>query len=39
MAHLFGIATALLLIGGGAWANVYVGSLSQDKGSWLSHSN
>jgi hypothetical protein len=29
---------ALLLLGGGVWANVYVGSLSQDKGSWVSHS-
>jgi hypothetical protein len=38
MMHLSGLIIALLLLGGGVWANVYVGSLSQDKGSWVSHS-
>jgi hypothetical protein len=38
MTHLLGLAVALLLLGGGVWANVYVGSLSQEKGGWVAHS-
>jgi hypothetical protein len=38
MTHLLGLAIALLLLGGGVWANVYIGSLSQEKGAWVAHS-
>jgi hypothetical protein len=39
MTHLLGLAIALLLLGGGVWVNFYVGSLSQEKGSWVAHSH
>jgi hypothetical protein len=39
MAYLFGLTLALLLLGGGVWANIHAGSLSQEKGSWMSHSH
>jgi hypothetical protein len=38
MPQILGLSVALLLIGSGVWANIGGGSLSQDKGAWVSHS-
>src|ERR1700730_17214301 len=35
--QLFGLSVAMLLLGSGVWANVGDGSLSQNKGAWVSH--
>ncbi len=35
--QLFGLSVAMLLFGGGVWANVADGSLSQNKGAWVAH--
>ena len=35
--QLFGLSVALLLLGGGVWANVADGPLSQDRGAWALH--
>jgi hypothetical protein len=35
--QLFGLSVAMLLLGSGLWANGVDGSLSQNKGAWLSH--
>ena len=35
--QLFGLSVAMLLFGSGVWANVTEGSLSQNKGAWVSH--
>jgi hypothetical protein len=35
--QLFGLCVAILLFGGGVWANVVDGSLYQNKGAWVSH--
>ena len=35
--ELFGLSVAVLLLGSGVWANVGKGSLSQNKGAWVSH--
>jgi hypothetical protein len=35
--QLFGLSVAILLFGGGVWANVVDGSLYQNKGAWVSH--
>jgi hypothetical protein len=32
-----GLSVALLLFGTGVWANVGGGSLSQNRGAWVSH--
>jgi hypothetical protein len=38
MKQVLGLSIALLLLGSGVWANVGSGSLSQNKGAWVSHS-
>jgi len=38
MKLVFGVSVALLLFGSGVWANLSVGSLSQNTGAWVSHS-
>ncbi len=38
MLQILGISVALLLFGSGVWANFGGGSLSQDRGAWVSHS-
>jgi hypothetical protein len=38
MLQILGLSVALLLFGSGVWANCGGGSLSQDKGAWISHS-
>jgi hypothetical protein len=35
--QLFGPSVVMLLFGSGVWANVADGSLSQNKGAWVSH--
>ena len=35
--QLFGLSVVMLLFGSGVWANVADGSLSQNKGAWVSH--
>jgi hypothetical protein len=35
--QLFGLSVAMMLFGSGVWANVGGGSLSQNKGAWVSH--
>jgi hypothetical protein len=35
--QLFGLSVGMLLFGSGVWANVADGSLSQNKGAWVSH--
>jgi hypothetical protein len=35
--QLFGLGVGMLLFGSGVWANVADGSLSQNKGAWVSH--
>jgi hypothetical protein len=35
--QLFGLSVVILLFGSGVWANFADGSLSQNKGAWLSH--
>ena len=37
MRQILGLSVALLLFGSGIWANVGGGSLSQNKGAWVSH--
>ena len=39
MTQLLGLSLALLLFGSGIWANVGGGSLSQNKGAWVTHVN
>jgi hypothetical protein len=39
MTQLLGLSLALLLFGSGIWANVGGGSLSQNKGAWVSRTN
>jgi hypothetical protein len=39
MIQILGLCLALLLLGSGIWANVGGGSLSQNKGAWVSHAN
>jgi hypothetical protein len=39
MSQILGLGLALLLLGSGIWANVDGGSLSQDRGAWVSHAN
>jgi hypothetical protein len=36
--QVFGIGICICLFGSGVWANVNGGSLSQNTGSWVSHS-
>jgi hypothetical protein len=36
MTQMLGLSIALLLFGTGVWANVDSGSLSQNKGAWVS---
>ena len=38
MKQVLGVSIALLLLGSGVWANLSVGSLSQNTGAWVSHS-
>jgi hypothetical protein len=38
-AQILGLSLALLLFGSGLWANVSGGSLSQNKGAWVSHAS
>ncbi|SHJ44749.1 hypothetical protein SAMN05444159_0645 [Bradyrhizobium lablabi] len=38
MKQVLGVSVALLLFGSGVWANLSVGSLSQNTGAWVSHS-
>jgi hypothetical protein len=38
MKQVLGVSFALLLFGSGVWANLSVGSLSQNTGTWVSHS-
>jgi hypothetical protein len=35
--ELIGVSVAILLLGSGVWANVEEGSLSQNRGAWVSH--
>jgi len=35
--QLFGLRVAMVLLGSGVWANLGEGSLSQNKGAWVSH--
>jgi hypothetical protein len=37
--QVLGLSVALLLLGSGVWANMGGGSLSQNKGAWVSHAN
>jgi len=37
--QILGLGLALLLFGSGIWANVSGGSLSQEKGAWVSHAS
>ena len=37
--QILGLSLALLLFGSGLWANVSGGSLSQNKGAWVSHAS
>jgi hypothetical protein len=37
MKQVLGLSIALLLLGSGVWANVGSGSLSQNRGAWVSH--
>jgi hypothetical protein len=37
MKLILGLSLALLLFGSGIWANVNGGSLSQNKGAWVSY--
>jgi hypothetical protein len=39
MTQILGLSLALLLFGSGIWANLGGGSLSQNKGAWVSHAN
>jgi hypothetical protein len=39
MTQILGLCLALLLLGSGIWANVSGGSLSQNRGAWVSHAN
>jgi hypothetical protein len=39
MTQILGLSLAVLLFGSGIWANVCGGSLSQDRGAWVSHAN
>ena len=39
MKQVLGVSIALLLFGSGVWANLSVGSLSQNTGAWVSLSN
>ena len=39
MKLMLGVGIALLLFGSGVWANVDSGSLSQNRGAWVSHAN
>jgi hypothetical protein len=36
MKQVLGVSVALLLFGSGVWANLSVGSLSQNTGAWVS---
>jgi hypothetical protein len=38
MKQVLGVSIALLLFGSGVWANLSVGSLSQNTGAWVSRS-
>jgi hypothetical protein len=38
MKLVIGVSVAFLLFGSGVWANLGVGSLSQNTGAWVSHS-
>jgi hypothetical protein len=38
MKQLLGVSVALVLFGSGVWANLSVGSLSQNTGAWVSYS-
>jgi hypothetical protein len=37
MKQMLGLTVALLLFGGGVWANLGGGSLSQNTGAWAAH--
>lgn len=37
--QMLGLSVALLLFGSGVWANIGGGSLSHNKGAWVSHAN
>jgi hypothetical protein len=39
MKEILGLCLALLLFGGGIWANVGGGSLSHNNGAWVTHAN
>ena len=39
LTQILGISLALLLYGSGVWANVSGGSLSQNKGAWVSYAS
>jgi hypothetical protein len=39
LGQILGLSLALLLFGSGMWANVSGGSLSQNKGAWVSHAS
>jgi hypothetical protein len=39
LTQILGLSLALLLLGSGIWANVSGGSLSQNKGAWVSHAS
>jgi hypothetical protein len=39
LTQILGLSLALLLFGSGLWANVSGGSLSQNKGAWVSHAS
>jgi len=38
MKQVLGVSVSLLLFGSGVWANLSIGSLSQNTGAWVSHS-
>ncbi len=38
MLQILGLSVALLLFGSGVWANFGNGTLSQNRGAWVSHS-
>jgi hypothetical protein len=39
MLRILGLSVALLLLGSGVWANFGDGSLSQNRGAWISQSH
>jgi hypothetical protein len=39
LTQILGLSLVLLLLGGGIWANLDSGPLSQNRGAWVSHAS